>query len=126
MGTNVRSGVVIFTGNHQRLKTFYQAMTGLDVQFTDDLHTVLASDTFELVIHSLSTEPAFAAPHVAREDSHIKPFFPVTSLSQAREKAASLGGQLRPRDAEWTARGFRACEAIDPDGNVIQFREDVS
>jgi len=55
-----------------------------------------------------------------------KPFFPVTSLSKARERAVALGGQLRPRSEEWEARGFRACEAIDPDGNVIQFREDAS
>ena len=64
------------------------------------------------------------APRV-REDSYIKPFFPVNSLSEARERAVALGGQLRPPNEEWEARGFRACEAIDPDGNVIQFREDA-
>ena len=48
------------------------------------------------------------------------------SLSEAREKAAALGGQLRAAEEEWTARGFRACEAIDPDGNVIQFREEAT
>jgi predicted enzyme related to lactoylglutathione lyase len=63
-------------------------------------------------------------PPLAREDVYIKPFFPVTSLSEAQQRAAALGGQLRPRDEEWEARGFRACEAIDPDGNVIQFRKD--
>jgi hypothetical protein len=28
-------------------------------------------------------------------------------------------------DKEWSARGFRACETVDPEGNVIQFREDA-
>jgi len=125
MATNVRPGAVIFTGNHKRLAKFYEAMTGLAVRFTDDNHTVLGSDTFELVIHSLSGEPAVTEPPLAREDSYIKPFFPVTSLSEARERAAVLGGQLRTQNKEWAARGFRACEAIDPDGNVIQFREDA-
>lgn len=124
MATNVRPGAVIFTGDHKRLAKFYEAMAGLSVRFTDDSHTVLGSDTFELVIHSLSGEPAVTEPPLAREDSYIKPFFPVSSLSEAREKAAVLGGQLRPQNQEWAARGFRACEAIDPDGNVIQFRED--
>jgi hypothetical protein len=77
------------------------------------------------VIHSLSREPAASKPPLARDDSYIKPFFPVKSLSEAREIATALGGQLRPQNEEWEARGFRACEAIDPDGNVIQFREVV-
>ncbi len=125
MATNIRPGVVIFSGNHKRLAKFYEAMTGLPVCFTDDGLTVLGSDTFELVIHALSAEPPVSESPVAREDSYMKPFFPVTNLSEARERAAALGGQLQPQDKEWTARGFRACEAVDPDGNVIQFREDV-
>jgi predicted enzyme related to lactoylglutathione lyase len=125
MAANVKPGVVIFTGDHQRLTKFYEATTGLAVRFTDDKHTVLGSDTFELVIHSLSAEPAVTDRSLAREDTYIKPFFPVTSLSEVRERAAALGGQLRPQDEEWSARGFRACEAIDPDGNVIQFRQDA-
>lgn len=58
-----------------------------------------------------------------RDDAHLKPFFPVKSLSQARERARALGGELGPATEEWTAHGFRACEAVDPDGNRIQFRE---
>ena len=124
MASKIKPGAVIFTGNQKRLAKFYEAMTGLAVRFTDDNITVLGSDTLELVIHSLPAEPDLSEPPVAREDSYIKPFFPVTSLSDARERAAALGGQLRPLNEEWEARGFRACEAIDPDGNVIQFRED--
>ncbi len=125
MACNIKPGAVIFTGNYKRLAKFYEAMTGLAVRFTDDNITVLGSDTFELVIHSLPAEPDVSEPPVARKDSYIKPFFPVTSLSEARERAAALGGQLSPRNEEWEARGFRACEATDPDGNVIQFREDA-
>lgn len=125
MGNNIRPGSVIFTRDHKRLAKFYEAMTGLAVRFTDNNLTVLGSDTFELVIHGLSGEPAVSEPPPPRQDSYIKPFFPVTTLAEARERAAALGGQLRPEHEEWTARGFRACEAIDPDGNVIQFRENA-
>jgi predicted enzyme related to lactoylglutathione lyase len=126
MATNIKPGAVIFTGDHKRLAKFYEAMTGLAVRFADDNHTVLGSDTYELVIHSLSAEPSVNVPPVAREDSYIKPFFPVTNLFEARERAVAFGGQLRGQNEEWAARGFRACEAIDPDGNVIQFREDAT
>ena len=124
VSTSIRPGAVIFTGDHKRLAKFYEAVTGLTVRFSDDSITVLGSDTFELVIHSLAGEPAVNEPPRVRQDSYIKPFFPVTSLSEARERAAANGGQLRPESEEWEARGFRACEAIDPDGNVIQFREE--
>ena len=129
MVSNIRPGAVIFTGDHKRLANFYEAMTGLTVSFADDQVTVLRSDSFELVIHALPNEANRSAanqPPRVREDGYIKPFFPVASLSAARERAAALGGRLRPAEQEWTARGFRACEAIDPDGNVIQFREEAT
>ncbi len=125
MAASTRAGAVIFTGDKVRLARFYEAMTGLAVRVTDPDITVLGSDEFELVIHALLGEPPVGQPPPVREDVYIKPFFPVKSLSEARERAAALGGQLRPRNEEWEARGFRACEAIDPDGNVIQFREDA-
>jgi len=124
--SNIRPGAVIFTGDHKRLAEFYEGATGLTVRYADEGITVLGSETFELVIHSLPNEPTLSDPPRVREDTYIKPFFPVRSLAEAREKAAALGGQLRPQNEEWEARGFRACEAIDPDGNVIQFREDVT
>src|SRR4030095_1284199 len=125
MVTSIRPGVVIFTGDHKRLAKFYERTRGRTFSFTDDEITVLGSDTFELVIHSLRSEPRVSEPPRVREDGYIKPFFPLTSLSETRLKAAALGGQLRPQSAEWSARGFRACEAVDPDGNVIQFRENI-
>jgi predicted enzyme related to lactoylglutathione lyase len=123
MINSIRPGAVIFTGDHKRLAKFYEAVTGLTVSYTDDQITVLGSDIFELVIHSLPKEPAVREPPRVREDVYIKPFFPVASLAETRKKAADMGGQLRSQNEEWEARGFRACEAIDPDGNVIQFRQ---
>jgi hypothetical protein len=29
-------------------------------------------------------------------------------------------------EKEFEARGFRACDGYDPEGNVVQLREDVS
>ena len=117
-----RSGAVIFTGDKDRLARFYEAVTGLPVFMSDDRVTVLASEHFELVIHALRGEPAGDAALV-RQDAHVKPFFAVASLAETREKATALGGSVRPLEEEWEARGFRACEAVDPDGNAIQVRQ---
>lgn len=119
-------GAVIFAADHQRLADFYAAVTGLPVSVADDAVVVLRSDTFELVIHRLAGEPAAGDPPVARLDGYVKPFFPVADLGAAREKAAALGGRLQPATEEWSARGFRACEGIDPEGNVFQLRQSVA
>jgi predicted enzyme related to lactoylglutathione lyase len=125
MPSNIRPGAVVFTGNRDRLVGFYRAVTGFAMRFSDRDITVLGSDQFELVIHVLPTEPAIEHPPPTRTDAYIKPFFPVTSLAEARRRAEEAGGRLRPRNEEWEARGFRACEAVDPDGNVVQFREEA-
>lgn len=122
MQRGARPGTVIFTGDKERLAKFYEALADLQVRASDDSVTVLASDEFELVIHALPGEPQGKASH-PRDDAYIKPFFPVNSLTEARMRAAAFEGQLSPVGEEWEARGFRACEAIDPDGNHIQFRE---
>jgi hypothetical protein len=73
------------------------------------------------VIHALESEPS---GHPSRpRDAYVKPFFEVESLAQTRELVASLGGQAEPPATEWTGRRFRACEALDPDGNPVQFRQ---
>ena len=123
MVPNVRAGVVIFTGDRERLARFYSAMTALPIRVSDGEVTVLGSDAFELVIHRLEGEPIPGSPPPARLDAYIKPFFLVSSLAAARTTAPGFGGELRPKDEEWKARGFIACEGVDPDGNPIQFRQ---
>jgi predicted enzyme related to lactoylglutathione lyase len=125
MASNGRFGIVIFASDHRKLADFYAAVTGLSVQVADDSIVVLRSTEYELVIHKLVGEPAPTEPPGLRIDSYVKPFFPVTSLASVRERVATLGGHMEPQSKEWSARGFRACEAVDLEGNVIQFREDA-
>ena len=87
---------------------------------------VIASDRMELVIHGVPPHvlaPATETPPPAREDTAIKLFFVVPSLARTREMAPLLGGYVFPPEREFTARRFRACNACDPEGNVVQFRE---
>jgi predicted enzyme related to lactoylglutathione lyase len=124
--TDLRStspaGAVIFTGDVDRLVKFYQAVTGMPIQVNDGSITVLGSDSFQVVIHALVGEPPGQASQ-PRNDAYVKPFFEVKSLSEIRKRVASLGGQADPPSKEWAVGRFRACEAVDPDGNPIQFRQ---
>ena len=125
MSTHKKPGVVIFTGDQKRLAKFYEVVTGFALTYEDDEISIVASDEIELIIHVLRREPQVMPPVEAREATYFKPFFQVASLAETRERAAAFGGRLKPASAEWSARDFRACEAIDPDGNVIQFREPI-
>lgn len=119
---NARSGAVIFAADPQRLAAFYEALAGLQREAGDDDHVVLASGAFELVLHALRGEPAVATPAPVREDTYIKPVFAVNDLDEVRARLAALGGRLAEPIEGWEGRGFRACEAVDPEGNRIQFR----
>lgn len=123
MSNNIKSGVVLFTRDHRKLARFYEAVTQLSVTLSDDQITILESEVFQLVIHYIPGAHATSESPQIREDSHVKPFFPVNSIAEIRDQIAALGGKIHPHKSEWTARGFRACDAVDPDGNVIQFRQ---
>jgi predicted enzyme related to lactoylglutathione lyase len=79
------------------------------------------------VIHGIPDRIAktieITSPPARRTDMAVKLVFPVASIDDARLKAPALGGELNPKKKEFVARGFRACDGCDPEGNVIQFRE---
>ncbi|MCZ8205360.1 hypothetical protein [Gemmatimonas sp.] len=123
----MNSGAVIFAANVDRVARFYEVLLLMSPVHVDTGLRVIASDRTELVIHQvpphiLPPVPEGTVP-TPREDTAIKPFFVVPSLAAAREMAPLLGGYLFPREREFSARRFRACNACDPEGNVVQFRE---
>jgi len=127
MASPRHSGAVIFAKDIRRVAAFYEHLCALAVVDAHSDHIVLESGAFQLVIHGIP--PAIAQdihitqPPAVREETPIKLFFPVASLAEARVLAAQWGGQLLPAGREWEARGFRACDGHDPEGNVVQFRQ---
>lgn len=123
----MNGGAVIFAADVDRVARFYEVLVQMSPVHIEPGLRVIASDRTELVIHGVPPhimEPvAEGSTPEAREDTAIKPFFVVPSLAAAREMAPLLGGFLFPPDREFTARRFRACNACDPEGNVVQFRE---
>lgn len=122
----MNGGAVIFAADVDRVARFYEVLLLMSPVHVEPGLRVIASDRTELVIHQLVPATAATAadtPPQARDTVAIKPFFVVPSLATARAMAPQLGGYLSPPEREFTARRFRACNACDPEGNVVQFRE---
>lgn len=119
--------VVLFVADVPRMAHFYQAVASMTLVSQDVSHAILELAGLELVIHALRGTPKALVGDDGsvrvREDAYVKVCLPVMSLATARSKAAELGGMLQPSAKEWQARGFRACDGHDPEGNVWQARE---
>ena len=108
----MRTGAVLFVTRMDQVATFYSK--------------VLA----ELLVHRIpgrsSAATEVAAPPVRRAQAAFKPVFVVASLASVRNLTDSHGGVMEPLEQEWAFDGVAVCDAMDPEGNVIQFRENRS
>jgi predicted enzyme related to lactoylglutathione lyase len=129
MSTKSKTGAVVFAKNIVRVAKFYEEMMSMSVVHADGDHVVLESACVQLVVHGIPKRIAdtieIAEPPEVREQASIKLCFSVPSIAEARAKAPALGGKVGPKANEWEARGFRACDGHDPEGNVLQFRENA-
>ncbi len=120
----MRSGSVMFTDHVDRIATFYAGVLGLAEAVRDDDHVRLEAEGFELVVHRTPDGRASQEDgSTRRAAAAIKPIFFVRSLANARTAVEANGGVMEPADRVWAYNGTAVCDAMDPDGNVIQFRE---
>ena len=122
--------VVVFVTDVQRVSAFYRELGSMQTLVQDDSHCVLATDGFQVTVHALRGEPGAKTNAqgqvLLRRDSYLKLCLPVPSIALARTVAERYGGAIKSPEFEWEARGFRACDGHDPEGNVIQVRESPS
>ena len=127
MGYESRTGAVLFARGLDQVATFYSKVVGLVEVNRDDDHILLESAGFQLVVHRIPGQPAPvmppAEPSTRRATAAFKPVFFVRSLESVRTIVSARGGAMEPRDREWSFNGVAVCDAVDPEGNVIQFRE---
>jgi predicted enzyme related to lactoylglutathione lyase len=120
-------GAVIFAKHVDRLVAFYRGVLGLNVFERGKGHARIGTPESHLVIHRIPAKVAariaIAVPPVRRAGAAIKPVFVVASLEQARTAVTKHGGVMDSADRKWVILGSRVCDACDPEGNVIQFRE---
>jgi len=120
---------VLFVANVPNMTRFYRTVASMALLHEDKGHAILELQGFQLVIHALRGEPDLPAAGgqvPARQDAHVKVCLPVASIAAARSSAGSLGGAVYPPAKEWEARGFRACDGTDPEGNVFQVRQNAA
>ena len=121
------TGAVLFAKDLDQVATFYSVMLGLTEANRADDHIVLESPGFQLVVHRVTVGEAAAAgihtPPVRRTAAAFKPVFFVPSISGLRAVVERHGGALEPIDQQWSFNGATVCDGLDPEGNVIQLRE---
>jgi predicted enzyme related to lactoylglutathione lyase len=110
---------VLFAADVTLVADFYCAVAGFRVVAREADHTVLAGNGFELVIHTGAKAP----DGPVRTDAVVKLSLPVESIAAARTAAGGGGGRVLAPDGEWDGPGYRACDGVDPEGNVFQLRE---
>lgn len=125
-----KHGAVLFAKDLPRVAAFYRELLGMTKTVNENRLIVLESATYQLVIHAIPKKTAdrliITTPPERRADLPTKLVFAVASLAQVRAAAVALGGQVDDASAEFTARGFTACDGFDPEGNVLQFRQAAS
>ena len=130
MSNQAKFGAVIFAKDLLRVARFYKEILAMTIVHSATDYIVLDAPGYQLLIQGIPQKIAdsieISIPPERRTETPIKLFFFVSSLAVARDQAIALGGALNPAEREWEARGFRACNGHDPEGNMIQFREAVS
>ena len=127
MSYESRTGAVLFAKGLDRIAAFYSAVLGLTEANRDDDHILLESPGFQLVVHRIPGDRATtvdsSGPPVRRATAAFKPVFFVPNLATVRLLVEAHGGVMEPVDKEWSFNGVRVCDGLDPEGNVVQFRE---
>jgi predicted enzyme related to lactoylglutathione lyase len=127
MAAEQKSGAVIFAKDVVCIAKFYEEVIPMRVTHFEPHLIVLESATLQLVVHGIPARIAksikITSPPALRENTAIKIIIPVPSIDAVREKATTYGGGIHSNEKGFKARGFRACDGYDPEGNVVQFRE---
>ena len=124
-----RTGSVLFAKKLDHVAAFYCRVLGLDEASRDNDHILLESPGFQLVVHRIPAHVGNgllpSAVPARRASAAFKPVFFVQSLAKLRAVVKVHGGVMEPRESEWSFNGDLVCDALDPEGNVVQFRQTV-
>lgn len=121
-----RAGLFIYAKDLPRLARFYESLLGMSRAHATAELVVLRSPDIQLTLHAIpaaiAASIAISSPPELRDHAALKFFFTVQSIPDTAAKAAALGGFVLPE--QWQGPGFRACNAVDPEGNIFQLRDE--
>ena len=116
------STTVLFAEDLTRSANFYAALLSADLFEQSDTFVRVASDSSEVFIHKIpGTVPD--ETYAPREDAAMKPVYFVAAIDTARSAVAALGGRVYDASTVATYGNVNYCDAVDPEGNVIQLAE---
>lgn len=122
-------GMVIFAKDLKRVSAFYQEVLNLKITETEKSHIVLRGGSIEIVIHAIPAKVAssitISDPPKLRASTAIKPAFIVDDLEAVKAAAQATGGTLKPIKGAWKIRGAKVVDGSDPEGNIVQFKQQL-
>jgi predicted enzyme related to lactoylglutathione lyase len=106
------------------LAHFYAQVLGIATLSASPERIILESPDLQLIIHALPPEIATTVTVATPPEPHLMPlrlFFTVPALAAAKSVLEPLGGRVFPQ--RWPGPGITVCNAMDPEGNILQLRE---
>lgn len=118
---------VLFVKDLGAVAAFYIGALGLTRISGDKDHAVLECDGFELVVHQIPKQIAetvvITRPPVRRVWGAIRLDFPVSSITDTRSLARSLGGDVNDAPPAWADPNANFFFGYDPEGNQFGVSE---
>ena len=116
------STTVLFVEDLARSANFYAALLSADLLEQSDTFVRVASDSSEVLIHKMPSSVPNET-YAPREEVAMKPVYFVGSIDAARVAVAHLGGRVYDASSVATYGNVHYCDAVDPEGNIIQLAE---
>ena len=114
---------VLFVKDLGSVAAFYIGALGLTRVSGGKDHAILECDGFELVVHQVPKQIAetivITKPPVRRVWGAIRLDFPVTSVTDTRSLARSLGGDVDDAPPPWAGADANLFFGHDPEGNQL-------
>src|SRR5262252_9329660 len=89
---------VLFVKDLQKVAAFYSGALGMERGLSDQDHSILKCQGFELIVHQIPKHIAdgitIEQPPRRRVTGAVRLDFPVQSISDSRKRARSLGGDI--------------------------------
>lgn len=117
------SRIIIFCGNVNGLKSFYQQNFGLDlIEEIENEWIVLNAGAVEIAFHRVGN--AYRKDHIPfRADSNSKLVFEITDdLAGLRERLLANGVLLKEIKS-FEGFNYLMCDGEDPEGNIFQLKQ---
>jgi predicted enzyme related to lactoylglutathione lyase len=116
------SSIVLFVESLTHSANFYKALLGGELSDQSATFVRVSTDANEVLLHQIpGVTPDASYP--TREDAAMKPVYFVASIDAARTAVTNLGGRVYDASTVATYGNVNYCDAVDPEGNVIQLAE---